>query len=325
MIMKDSDENISKYKLPGYFKQIGEYNKILSCCISDMLPVILGDIKIIPNIFHLSHDLKAFQTKFHQHKFCELSFMMLGCMDYDFNGKKCHISDKDNSIVLIPDQLIHNRIASVTPAIIGGFMLDIVAINKDGEMLLPKIKSMIKKTNFYFTMPSQIYNLRECLLEELKTRSPFFNDKIELLLHNFLFEMFREYFSNPLWISGSSDNKLTAYERTTLVYIIKTFVEENLSSPFSVKDVAEYVHLCKRHLNRIFTDQTNIPLGKYIIYRKMEAAKKMLLTPDPDTKVKQVAYALGYKEVSYFCRIFKKNVGVTPSEYGKKIISIDSK
>lgn len=319
--MKDFHEDILKLQEPGYSKKIGEYNKILSRCVSDMPPVVLGDIKVIPNMFHFSYEPRVFLTGLHQHNFYELSFAFLSFMDYEIQGRNCRISDKDNFIVLIPDKLIHKRTASAVPALICGYMLDIVALNDDGEKILPEIKNIIEKTGFRFAIPSKAADIRECLLDELKVRSPFFTDKIKILLHNFLFEMFREYFGHLLWLKRNPDGKPIAYERTKLTYAIKTFVEENLASPFSVKEVAERFHLCKRHLNRIFTDQTDIPLGKYIIQRKMEAAKKMLKTPNPDTKVKQIAYALGYKEVSYFCRIFKKAVGISPSEYGKSNFS----
>ena len=52
---------------------------------------------------------------------------------------------------------------------------------------------------------------------------------------------------------------------------------------------------------------------RYINKKKIESGQLLLLTSDKP--VKEIAYTLGFNDHSYFIRLFKKLVGVTPLEY----------
>jgi two-component system response regulator YesN len=58
----------------------------------------------------------------------------------------------------------------------------------------------------------------------------------------------------------------------------------------------------------------DIPVYKLICYR-MEKAKEML--QKNKDKLSDIAQAIGYKDVKYFIRIFKKNIGITPNDFRK--------
>ena len=66
-----------------------------------------------------------------------------------------------------------------------------------------------------------------------------------------------------------------------------------------------FIRLFKRELGQS-------PL-RYINQKKTEKAQLLLLTAD--MPVKEVAYELGFFDLSYFIRLFKKKVGMTPQEY----------
>lgn len=71
--------------------------------------------------------------------------------------------------------------------------------------------------------------------------------------------------------------------------------------------------LSKDHFIRLFRKETGLTPQKYIIRKKVERAQLMLVTQE--TTVKNVALALGYDDVSYFCRLFKKVTGCQPHNY----------
>ena len=54
-------------------------------------------------------------------------------------------------------------------------------------------------------------------------------------------------------------------------------------------------------------------ISEYITKRKISKAKELLKTKN--LSVIQVALAVGYDDVSYFIRIFKKQTGMTPKKY----------
>jgi two-component system response regulator YesN len=63
----------------------------------------------------------------------------------------------------------------------------------------------------------------------------------------------------------------------------------------------------------VFSQQTGQTFTEYLIYLRLNKAKEMLRTTD--TRSSQIAREVGYNDAHYFSYIFKKNAGITPSEY----------
>ena len=71
--------------------------------------------------------------------------------------------------------------------------------------------------------------------------------------------------------------------------------------------------MTKPYFIRIFKQHFGMSPLQYINHKKMERAQLLLLTED--MTVKEVAFALGFNDHSYFIRLFKKITGRTPQEY----------
>jgi AraC-like DNA-binding protein len=73
------------------------------------------------------------------------------------------------------------------------------------------------------------------------------------------------------------------------------------------------VYLTKDHYIRLFRKQTGFTPNVYITNKKMERAELLLLSTD--IPIKQIASDLGYEDLSYFIRLFKKYANTTPLQY----------
>lgn len=93
---------------------------------------------------------------------------------------------------------------------------------------------------------------------------------------------------------------------------ILNHVDDNLS----VKDIALELFINKNYLSGIFKEKTKLTLSEYVTLVKMERAKKLIICEK--LKNYEVAQQLGYKDVEYFSRVFKKYEGVSPSVYKQK-------
>lgn len=62
-----------------------------------------------------------------------------------------------------------------------------------------------------------------------------------------------------------------------------------------------------------FKRQTGLPPLQYFLLLKIEKAKGLLI--NSDTNSKQIAYDLGFESDFYFCRLFKKKMGVSPKKF----------
>lgn len=81
----------------------------------------------------------------------------------------------------------------------------------------------------------------------------------------------------------------------------------------SVDTIAESLGISGGHLSRIFKKETDYTIMSYITQYRIHTAMSLLC--DCRYKVYEVAELVGYRDITYFSSMFKKMVGVAPSEY----------
>ncbi len=94
---------------------------------------------------------------------------------------------------------------------------------------------------------------------------------------------------------------------------IVKFFNVNLSRSLTLRDLCDEFNLSKSYLNSIFKKHTGMPPINYFITMKMKEACKMIRSTNFTIKV--IAANLGYYDQYYFSLLFKKTVGVSPTEY----------
>jgi AraC family L-rhamnose operon transcriptional activator RhaR len=94
------------------------------------------------------------------------------------------------------------------------------------------------------------------------------------------------------------------------------YVHDNLDRPLSVEELARHVHLSRRQLTRLFTDQAGSPPASYIERARLDHAAALLShTAQP---IKQIAAAVGYPDVSQFTRAFTRRTGTPPGTFRRQ-------
>jgi signal transduction histidine kinase/DNA-binding LacI/PurR family transcriptional regulator/AraC-like DNA-binding protein len=95
--------------------------------------------------------------------------------------------------------------------------------------------------------------------------------------------------------------------RKAMAYIHKHYAE-----PFSRRDMARQLGLSERYLTRCFHKEMSVTPVEYLNRYRLKQAKVMLGT---GANVTETALAVGFSSVSYFTRLFEKEVGVSPGVY----------
>lgn len=113
---------------------------------------------------------------------------------------------------------------------------------------------------------------------------------------------------------------ITAYFSTkhntrhqVLVEQIKSYVEESYMESISLTDVANTVYMSPNYISAVFKRETGQTINEYIIEKKIEAAKELLI--NTKMKVLEIAERLGYETPHYFSYSFKRYTGKTPQQY----------
>lgn len=91
------------------------------------------------------------------------------------------------------------------------------------------------------------------------------------------------------------------------------YIYEHLNEPISTSDIADYLGLSRSHLSREFKKYTGTKLKEYIIKKKIETAKNMILYSNYD--ISFISELFAFSSQSHFSTVFKKEYGVTPKKY----------
>lgn len=92
-------------------------------------------------------------------------------------------------------------------------------------------------------------------------------------------------------------------------------INQDLTRPLSIKELADSAGLSPSHLRRKFREELGLSLGDYLAERRISAAKRLLEeTADP---IGVIAGQCGYDTIYAFCRFFRKRTGVSPGTWRK--------
>ena len=94
-------------------------------------------------------------------------------------------------------------------------------------------------------------------------------------------------------------------------------IQEELPFLEGVEDLAARLEVSAAHLSRAFSKKVGVPPGKYITRMRVSYAK--LLLQDPDAAITYVAGAAGFANANYFSKVFRRETGLSPSEYLESI------
>ena len=95
----------------------------------------------------------------------------------------------------------------------------------------------------------------------------------------------------------------------------ENLLEESFTSQKSISYYASQLNISAKHLNRITQTVMQKTASEIITERVILEAKRMHIYLDEG--LVEIAFRLGYEEYSYFARMFRKNTGITPSQFIK--------
>ncbi|ABD86742.1 response regulator transcription factor [Rhodopseudomonas palustris] len=94
------------------------------------------------------------------------------------------------------------------------------------------------------------------------------------------------------------------------------YIERNLSKRVTLEDAADYAKISACYLSRMFKKTLDVNFVTYLTTRRMELAKELLA--GTERSITNIAKEFSYNDLNYFCKSFKKEIGVSPSEYRRQ-------
>ncbi|NLK99556.1 MAG: helix-turn-helix transcriptional regulator [Clostridiales bacterium] len=100
-----------------------------------------------------------------------------------------------------------------------------------------------------------------------------------------------------------------------IVQATKEYLEAHYAEEISLEDVAQHVNISPQYFSKLIKKNTGFNFIDWLSMLRVKKAKELLT--NSNLTVKEVCFMVGYKDPNYFSRIFKKKIGMTPSEYIK--------
>ena len=94
------------------------------------------------------------------------------------------------------------------------------------------------------------------------------------------------------------------------------YIEENYMHRLTLASISANVNLSSSYLCRVFKSEVGISITSYL--NNLRIRKAATLIKEQDLSLKEISAMVGIDDQLYFSRLFKKCMGISPSEYGKK-------
>jgi YesN/AraC family two-component response regulator len=93
------------------------------------------------------------------------------------------------------------------------------------------------------------------------------------------------------------------------------YIEQFYNTDIKLTHISNLFFVNAQYLSRLFSKNMGVTFVEYIHLTRIKEAKKLLM--ETNNKIIDIAYKVGFNNVTYFNLVFKKNTGLTPFEFRK--------
>jgi len=170
---------------------------------------------------------------------------------------------------------------------------------------------------FHFVYGVEFLPLSQKIIQEIRGQAsqhmPLAYHYLGVLLHLIVRELSIKNTSSPQEISAKREFGAQVVDEI-LLRQVTDYIDQNIHQyKLCVPDIAEHCQISTRHLSRIFKHKTNQSIKEYIMERRVELAKQLLI--DSAYTVKRVSDYCGYASPSSFIQLFRRYTGMSPVEF----------
>ena len=109
-------------------------------------------------------------------------------------------------------------------------------------------------------------------------------------------------------------------EPRDIIHDVIEYLDNNYNETYDRKKLAEKFRLNEDYMGQLFKKMTNTNIANYINIKRIEAAKQLL--QETNSRVIDIAFHVGFDNLTYFYRHFKKHTGYSPVEYRRMVTGL---
>ena len=120
-------------------------------------------------------------------------------------------------------------------------------------------------------------------------------------------------FANHLSMTSNQIAVQQANAEPPVIGRAKQYIHEHQTEELSLGQVAQAVHTSVFYFCKLFKKATGFHFTDYVSRTRIERAKNLLL--NPNLRISEIAYEVGFQSLTHFNRVFKRIVGQSPTEF----------
>jgi len=94
------------------------------------------------------------------------------------------------------------------------------------------------------------------------------------------------------------------------------YINEHYAEPLNLTEMGKRFHYNPSYLSNYFSENNHQSFSEYL--KQVRIEKSIELLQEKDKSIAKISMLVGYSDHSYFCRVFKKFMGVSPSSYRRQ-------
>lgn len=254
----------------------------------------------------LYYDLpKNYSGEYKSYQYTRFCTILNGKKEVTLNTNEKFIYDVENYLLLAPHTKVHMDIPEETKALVFEMNDDLIQDVLSKVDLSDQLKEKITINDFFlgenkFHISEDIQNI-------------FNASKNKDANHEFLIDLYAQKLVYDLIQNKAAYHILHSGNIYPIQEVIQ-YIEENIHSKINLEELAQDLNMSLSNLSHIFKKNTGINPTDFIKNKKLDMALKYL----PNESVTDVAYNLGYDNISYFIKLFKRKYKMTPKQYKLK-------
>ena len=266
------------------------------------------------NIYHTNFGKAIKDLYLHWHREFEITYVVSGEGIFYTDLKPIQV--KKGDIMIIPPFSLHsgkplNDFCECKTLV---FNLDFLKTTTADSISIKYLNPILDRTCTFPLLIKKEEQFHKELLKSFVSITKTFEKQewaYELEIKSELFRILALMFNKKLIVQNILENDIE--KKSEKIKSIIAYVKKHYRSNITITEVANYLDYSEHHFCRFFKSQTGLTFIEYLNSVRLNAAATLL--NNTDKSISDISFEVGFENLSYFIRIFKKKFIVTPLKY----------